>query len=325
MTTITGSFTNANPGPTLYALIETIMLADGWTLEATVVIGGNTHKVLKSAATGNARGLDWFLDINFPTTGVTGGMRFAPFEGFTVGTNVGLRGPFGGTNLTTIDAATHSRYGAATSALETNWMNQVGNSGVSMTLATIATGYIVSVTRNRIIVNTTNSATFAYYAGFFTPSAAHIAHAGAALFPLIMCAAAVGVSPVSSSSASAVTAAVTRLPKLTSMSANPNVTSWADYLTVANTPGGSALRMGGRPGVPSDFTGQSSIAPLAVLFGSANISTNTPAVTYVGDLDGLANGYTPTSTARGDTVTDGTDTWHALAPSTYFGLFIEGV
>lgn len=320
MTTITGSVTNANPGPTLYALIETAALAAGWTLDDTVVIGGNTHKVLKSAAAGNTYGLDWFLDINYPTTGITGGMRFAPFEGYTAASDVGLRGPFGHTSVATIDATTYSRYGAATSALETNWTNAAANTALSATLSTSTFTYWISLTRDRIIVLTSLQATQVFYAGFFTPTSAHSSHAGAALFPLVMAAVTVNLSTSTGSTAAGSSLAFTRTPKLITM-------NWATsgYATAAAS--ALALFGSGQAGVAaSDVTGTTHLVPIPILMGvSAVPGATTPLVALAGYFDGLGAGYVLSSSVRGDTFTVGSDTWYAATPSSSYGLFFKGV
>src|SRR6187402_1092437 len=115
MTYITGTITDANPGPLLYAAIETAAIALGYTLEDTVVIGSNTHKILKSAAAGNSRGQDWYLDINFATTGVVGGIRFAPFEGYNPATDQGIRGPYT-ISTTAIEQTYYSPFGVTGNA-----------------------------------------------------------------------------------------------------------------------------------------------------------------------------------------------------------------
>jgi hypothetical protein len=323
MTTITGSITNANPGPTLYALIETAALAIGWTLDDTVVIGGNTHKVLKSAAAGNTYGLDWYLDINYPTTGITGGIRFAPFEGYTAASDVGLRGPYGATASTTVDATTYSRFGATTSALETNWTNNATHTGVSTALTTSAFGYRISITRDRIIMELDNVPSSVAYTGFFTPISAHSTQAGAALFPLVMLVLASATSIAGSTNGGApATAAVTRAPKAVG-------SATFDWQNSVNVPASSLqVLTGGRAGVAvSDFTNQVAVAPIPVIFGQGfnGLSTSTTGYAHVGYLDGLGVANTNSTSVRGDTLTVGSDTWYANTPSSSLGLFMKGV
>lgn len=319
MTFITGSITNANPGPTLYALIETAATGAGWTLDDTVVIGGNTHKVLKSAAAGNTYGLDWYLDINFPTTGITGGMRFAPFEGYTAASDVGLRGPFGHVTVATIDATTYSRYGAATSALETNWTNSASASAISATLSTSAFTYWISITRNRIVVLTSLQPTTIFYGGFFTPTAAHSAHAGAALFPLLMAAIPLVTAATTTSSIGTATVAFTRAPKAVTI-------NWATSGRIFADPTVTAYFGSGQAGTAvSEHTGVSQIVPVPIIMGvSAAPTTATPLAANVGFLDGVAAGYIAPGAVRGDTLTVGADTWYATNPSSNFGLFLKG-
>lgn len=317
MAFITGSITNANPGPTLYALIETAALGIGWTLDDTVVIGSNTHKVLKSAAAGNTYGLDWYLDINYPTTGITGGMRFAPFEGYTAASDVGLRGPYGHASNTTIDATTYSRYGASTSALETNWYN-TASSNVSMTLATTAFTYWVSITRNRIVVMTSLQTTSIFYTGFFTPTALHSAHAGASMFPLVMCRPQVNNNAASASSGSSL--AFTRAPKAATI-------NWASSGMAVSEISSIGWGLSGGVGISaSEYTGLTQILPLPVVMGAGSIGSTTTSLGHVGYLDGVAGGYGVSTAIRGDTITVGSDTWYSTSPaSTSLFMFMAGV
>jgi hypothetical protein len=319
MTFITSSITNANPGPTLYTAIETAALALGFTLDDTVVIGGNTHKLLKSAAAGNTYGLDWWLDINYPTTGTTGGIRFAPFEGYTAATDVGLRGPYSA-NASTIDATTYSRFGATTSALETNWANSASFSALSTALTTSAFAYYVSITRDRIIVGLSNVPGSLAYAGFFTPSSAHSTNAGAALFPLVMAVLASSNAGASSNTtAGSVTAAFTRIPKASSI-------NWGTHARIPINDLASAGVVSGQIGTAaSEFTGQSTLQPIPLIMGSATAATTTPLASGVGVLDGVQAGFVSATAARGDTVTIGSDTWYAASPSSSFTIFMKGV
>lgn len=314
MTFITGSITNANPGPALYAVIETAALADGWTLDDTVTIGGNTHKVLKSAAAGNTYALDWYLDINYPTTGTTGGIRFCPFEGYTAASDVATRGPRTGSSDSTIETTYYSRLGATTQALETTWANTASNTGLSTALTTSAFTYWVSITRNRIIVLLSNVGTSVAYAGFFTPTSAHTSHAGASLFPLVMAVINSGASAFASTSSTA-SMAFTRVPKSTS-------TNWGSNAGTDRL----GLITSGQVGVADSLnTGQTLLSPLPVYMGAQAASSSVPGGSFVGTFDGLATGYVVSSAIRGDTVTVGSDTWYALAPSSSVTVFLKGV
>lgn len=317
MAFITGSVTNANPGPTLYALIETAALGIGWTLDDTVVIGSNTHKVLKSAAAGNTYGLDWYLDINYPTTGITGGMRFAPFEGYTAASDVGLRGPYQASN-TTIDATTYSRFGASTSALETNWANTASFSALSATLSTSAFTYWISVTRDRIIVMTSLQATAIFYTGFFTPTALHTSHAGASLFPLVMARVSPNTGATTDTSSSTTTMSFTRVPKATSI-------NWGGSGIVVGAASTVGWGLAGVVGTGvSEYTGLTQIIQLPVVMGTNQINTGA-GYAHVGYLNGLAEGFTVGTAVRGDTITVGSDTWYATTVSSNLSLFMAGV
>jgi hypothetical protein len=328
MTTINGTITSANPGPALYSALETAMLADGWTLEDTVVIGGNTHKVLKSAAAGNAQGLDWYLDINFPTTGTTGGIRFAPFESYTAASDLGIRGPYTANVSTIIDATTYSRFAATGSALETNWSNSASYTGLSLPLTTGVFNYRVSVTRNRIIAMLTNNPNQIAYAGFFVPSAAHASHAGAALFPLIMAVFSSSASAaVTGGSAGTTSVALTRLPKLTSMLSN----GWATYAIVPTSTAGIGGSPEGQVGVAvSPFTGRATLRPLPILINAQGTtisapSTSTALLDEIGTIEDVACGYVSSSSIRDDSVTIGSDTWYDVTPSASSTLFFRGI
>lgn len=325
MTYISGTLTSANPGPALYALIETAMLADGWTLEDTVVIGSNTHKVLKSAAAGNVQGLDWWLDINFPTTGTSGGMRFAPFEDYNSTTHVGYRGPYRGSN-TTIDASTWTRYGATGFALETNWANTGGSDpGLSAILSTTAFGYRISVTRNRIIASLDTQGTHLSYAGFFNPTAAFAANAGAALFPLITAKMTASNSINANSTNNSDGACLTRLPKMPSGTGF----NWVYNCQIYGGYGLIAFRSGKIADgsfTPSPLTGETALNPMPV---SAAFSTTGAGdvwpTAYIGDLLDVVTGVANTTVVRGDHVTVGSDTWYMSDDVSGFVILFKAV
>lgn len=325
MTTINGSITNANPGPALYAAIEPTLLALGFALVDTVVIGGNTHKVLKSAAAGNSQGLDWYLDINYPTTGITGGIRFTPFEGYNASTHVATNGPYSSAN-TTIDATTYSRFGATASALETNWANTASYTGLSSPLVTAAFNYRISVTRDRIIALLTNNASQIAYAGFFTPSAAFASNAGAASFPLVMAI----FSPTSGTSVSnqtSSTACLTRLPKLTTLASG----GWQYHVLIPTSTQYIGTQGEGQAGVgASPFTGRTTFAPLRVWGNSAGVNAGSPGIsTYyldeIGSIDDIGVGYVAATSIRDDTLTVGSDTWYAVTVNNTSTLFFRGI
>jgi hypothetical protein len=325
MTYTTGTYTSANPGPALYTAIETAALALGWTLEDTVTIGGNTHKLLKSAAAGNTYNLDYFIDINYPTTGVTGGFRMAPFEYFDPATDLGTRGPYSA-NTSVIETTNYSRYGATGSALETNWANSASYSGLSLVLSTAATTYWVSVTRDRIIVILSSDPTFVLYSGFWEASAAYTTYAGASLFPLITVKLQGHTRTDSNTSAASVRAAITRIPKVTVFGGAENPANWGS--TVSTNPalawnrggliGGSATTILGTP--------QASTIPVFLGIGSGSSYDIVPASTYVGVLRDVSAAYSISTAVRGDTVTIGADTWVLCSPSlTYNTILMKAV
>lgn len=314
MTFITGSITDAAPGPALYAAIETAALAGGWTLADTVVIGATTHKVLKSAAAGNAQGLDWYLDINYPTTGVTGGIRFAAFEGYNSTTKVGIGGPYVA-NDTTIDQTAFSRYGSTGFALETNWVNGPSMTGTSNTLSTSTFMYWITITRERIIVMLSTQSSSIHYAGLYAPTAAHATHAGAALFPLVTARLTVAseastAASVSSFAPTIASMAFTRVPRVPSggMNWGSSCSAWAGPAVVgifgSGVIGASGLS-------PSSITGETTITPVALLAGAASYSSvPTTARAFIGTLRDVGGAAVVSTAVRGDGVTVGSDAWY---------------
>jgi hypothetical protein len=283
---------DANPGPLVHAELATAMLALGWTLEDTVVIGARTHKVYKSAAAGNTYNLDWYLDISYPTTGIATGVLITPFEGYTALSDVALRGPYSASS-STFDATTYSRFGATTSALETNWANTGANhTGLDSPLSTSSFGMWANVNRDRVILMLGTEPTQASYAGFFTPTAAHISHAGAALFPLVTTRLSGLSDRISSGTASSVTAALTRVPKLSA------ITNWTAHCVV----GPNTMRMNGKVGGAAS-EGDNQITSAPFLVGSGGVSWVAGTTSHIGELDGVQCAYADAAVSRGDTVT----------------------
>jgi hypothetical protein len=306
---------DANPGPLVYAELETALLGVGYTLEDTVVIGARTHKVLKSAAAGNTRGLDWYLDVSYPTTGVATGLLLAPFEGYDPATDVALRGPIS-TSSSTLDATTYSRYGATASALETNWANTGSHTSLDTPLSTASFGVWASVTRDRVVVMASTEPTQASYAGFFTPTAAHIAHAGAALFPLVMTRLSGATDRASSTSAASSPASVTRLPKMSSV-------NWGAQCIV----GPNTMRMNGKVGsLVSEIDGRVTSAPFVVGLGwNTWTGAGTVPANFAGELDGVQCAWADGVVTRGDTVTVDGDTYVTSTVSSNACILIKQV
>jgi hypothetical protein len=283
---------DANPGPLVHTALATKLLALGWTLEDTVVISTRTHKVYKSAAAGNTYGLDWYLDVSYPTTGIASGVLLAPFEGYTAASDVGLRGPYSASS-TTLDGTTYSRYGATTSALETNWANGASYSSLDTPLSTSAFVINASVTRDRVVLLASTEPTQVSYTGFFTPTSAHVSHAGAALFPLVMTRLSGAADRSSNSSATTVAVAFTRVPKLSSV-------SWG----VSAIVGANTMRLNGRIGGAAS-EGDNQITTVPFLVGMGGTSWTNATVSQIGELDGVQLGWADAAVARGDTVTVG--------------------
>jgi hypothetical protein len=283
---------DANPGPLVHTALATKLLALGWTLDDTVVIGARTHKVYKSAAAGNTYTLDWYLDVSYPTTGVATGVLITPFEGYTAASDVALRGPYAASSAT-LDATTYSRFGATTSALETNWANTGSHTSLDTPLSTSAFVINASVTRDRVILMASTEATQMSYAGFFTPTAAHAAHAGAALFPLIVTRLSGASDRTPTTTAGTIAAALTRIPKLSA------VANWGSHCIV----GPNTMRLNGRVGgSASEGDGQITTVPFLVGIGSNAWGT---ASSQIGELDGVQVGYADAAVVRGDVVTVG--------------------
>jgi hypothetical protein len=283
---------DANPGPLVYAALATKLLALGWTLEDTVVIGARTHKVLKSEAAGNTYNLDWFLDISYPTTGIATGVLLCPFEGYTAASDVGLRGAYSAASTNAPDATTYSRFGATTSALETNWANTGSHTSLDTPLTTSAFVINASVTRDRVILLSSTEATQVSYCGFFTPTTAHATHAGAALFPLITTRLVGSADRTAANSAASVGAALTRIPKATTVS------NWNAHCVV----GPNTMRMNGRIGGAA-AEGDNQITTVPFLVGMGGVSWTLGAATHIGELDGVECGWADAPVARGDIVT----------------------
>jgi hypothetical protein len=303
---------DANPGPLVYTALATKLLALGWTLEDTVVIGARTHKVLKSAAAGNTYALDWYLDISYPTTGVATGLMLAPFEGYTAASDVATRGPYTASN-TTIDGTTYSRFGATTSALETNWANTGSYSGLDTPLSTSAFVINASVTRDRVILLSSTEPTDVGYCGFFTPTAAHAAHAGAALFPLVVARLRGAADRVSSATVGSVSASLTRVPKASSG-------NWSTHCIV----GPNTMRLNGRVGgAVSEGDNQITSVPFLVAFGGTSWVNGTAA--QIGELDGVQVAWADAAVARGDFVTVGGDVFTLSTVTSNAAVMIEQV
>lgn len=281
---------DANPGPLVHTALATDLLALGWTLEDTVVISTRTHKVYKSAAAGNTYNLDWYLDVSYPTTGIATGFLITPFEGYTAGSDVGLRGPYTASS-TTIDATTYSRFGATTSALETQWANTGSYTSLTTALLTSSFNLYSSVTRDRVIVMLGTAPTAVSYAGFFTPTAAHASHAGAALFPLVSVRLVGASDRTASSTPGNASAALTRAPKASAI-------QWGSHAIV----GPNTMRMNGRVGAAAS-EGDNQITSVPFLVGMSGTSWTTGVAAHIGELDGVQCAFADAAVTRGDVVT----------------------
>jgi hypothetical protein len=210
MAYITGSITDANPGPALHALMAPALTTAGFTLVDTVVISTRTHKVWKSPAAANAQNLDWYLDIGYTTTGA-GTISLIAFEMFDPATDLGYRGPISSGGGTTIDAATGSRYGAAGFALEAaQWFN-ASMVGSQIAVSTTPFTYWISITTDRVFLLSSGSSELVLYAGFYEADPLYAAKAASLLFPLYTGRALMGTVYNGTLN----TAGITRIPPLT--------------------------------------------------------------------------------------------------------------
>jgi hypothetical protein len=303
---------DANPGPLVYTALATKLLALGWTLEDTRVIGARTHKVLKSAAAGNTYALDWFLDISYPTTGVASGLYVTPFEGYDSASGLATRGPCTPSS-SALDGTTYSRFGASPSALETNWANAAAYTGLDTPLSTAGFVIYASVTRNRVILLSSFEPTQVAYCGFFTPTAAHVAHAGAAMFPLVAARLVGAADRTASATASFAFAALTRVPKASTI-------NWSTHCIV----GPNSMRMNGRVGgLVSEGDNQITSVPFLVAFGGT--SWTGAATAQIGELDGVQVAWADAAVARGDTVTVGGTVYTLSTVTSNAAVMIEQV
>jgi hypothetical protein len=322
MTYGTGTVTDANPGPALYAAMEATFLAAGFTLADTVVISTRTHKVLKSDAADNDLGKTWYLDIHYPTTGITGGMFMAPFEDFNSTTDLGFRGPYTGASNTTIEGTYYSRFGATGSALESSWANAVAFTNLDNALTTGAMGWFLSATTDRVIFASTASAAELHYVGFFEPTADHVTAAGAALYPLIVAHFNTAASTAACTTSAAASMAFTRVPPMTAI-------NWgtAGFIDIAYA------QMGGTIGSGGNFaaTGKTGLAKRPIVMGagslsSSSASTATGGLGLVGFLIDVANSWTDGTVQRGDDLTDtNADEWVGVDDSSNVGLWFRAV
>jgi hypothetical protein len=312
----------ANPGPALYTALETVLLTAGFTLVDTVVISSRTHKILESDAADNDRGLTWYLDVSYPTTGVTGGMLMAPFEDFDPATDLGYRGPYSA-NSTTIEGTYFSRYGSTGQALETQWANSTSYSALDNPLSTSGFGWFLSATTDRVIFVSTAAPGEMHYAGFFEATADHETAAGAALYPLIVAHFSDASSNLpSNTTQGSVRAALTRVPNLSAI-------TWGSHVIIDI----AYAQMGGLVGTGGSFvaTGKTNMAKRPIVMGAASLSNSSPAsapggLGLVGFLMDVANTWTDGTVARGDDLTDtNADVWIATDDTGSVGLWFKAV
>ena len=288
MAFISGPMTDSNAPKALYDLMEPQMLAIGWLLEDTVVLGVNTHKVFKSPAAGNAIGLDFWIIIRYTTTG-NGTIAFANAEGYNVATHAATRPSFTPSG-STVEQVYFSALGTTPHAL-----NHANVFYVALGTVATASFYSISMTRNRIVGQLLSSGMV--YCGLFTPTAEHAAWAGAALFPLINTSFIQGFTGIETSSGGT---GLTRMPRMPT-----GTQTWSNY--GAGSTHADGLHSGIVGGAVSPVTGKR-ILVNALVYYWYNPATSADYL-WFGWIEDVASGYTIGSAAKGDTVTIGPDTW----------------
>jgi hypothetical protein len=303
MAFITGSMTNSDPGTALFNLIEAQALATGWTLHDTIDYSNTRFKVFKSAAAGNTLNKDWYLIVRFPITGTSGGFSITPSEGWDAPTHKVIRGPLVMDYLNNpIEQTYYSYYGNTTRDPNTgDFLCASTFTSLRFGLITTSFGYYISITRDRIIMLLTSSPGALLYAGFFTPTADHAAHAGSALYPLVAAVLQPDTEGYSGGNASA-TAGLTRIPKVAAFSGSSH---WG--LTCRIIAGGSLkwFNNGLLGGAVSPYTGKISGSGLLVTSCYDGASFH-----WLGTIDDVINVHSYSAT-RGDSATIGSDTWYA--------------
>ena len=187
---ITGTMSDANAPSVLYGLIAAELTAEGWTLEDTVVIGSNTHKVWKNSAANNPANVTFFVDVYYPTTG-GGAIRLNLFEDYDAATDRNYRQVSYATSLD----ATYRSYSPGASTLESG-----GSTRVAINTSTASFGYWILVSNKAIIAIGSVDPTIAGYVGLYEPRPEYAAAAGALLFPVVACRLQAGFSQVTGSS-----------------------------------------------------------------------------------------------------------------------------
>lgn len=321
MTYITGTVTDANPGPALYALLAPALTSAGFTLVDTVVLGSGakTHKVWLSAAAGNAIGKDWYLIVGYGTTGA-GYLYMNVCEFFDPATDLAYRPAYVTGQLRPSDPVYYSPHGATGKALDDGVGWGVAAAGIPSATATLQVdtpissfGYWFSATRDRVIAMVSANPTWLLYAGTYAPSAAHAAAAGADLYPLM--AAKLNYTGVVAIGCMS----ITRLPKFTSAS---NV-NW-NYRV-----GGALVSdMIAAPGMPADInTAMARSAGPIVLntVGQAGSAATAFPRVYLGQVRDVATIPVEATTVRGDTVSDGTNNWVLTSPTGLHSALFKAV
>lgn len=301
MTYISGTLTDSNAPATLYGACATALGSAGYTLVDTVVIATKTHKVWKSPAGSNLAALDWYLDVAYTTTGA-GSLWMTPFEFFDPATDLGYRGPYSAASAS-VDAASGTRYGAAGSALETNWSPSAVLANAGLVCPATSFAYWISITTNRVMMMGSINPTYIHYTGLYEPDPLWAARA-TNLFPLWTGRLADGYLSVNTEKA------LIRVSPFTAISA------WS---AMGNPTG--AVQVSEAPAIPGGITTGSPFVATRIQITGAAAPVPVPRFGY---LYGV--GVLPTvGVVRGDTVTIGSDTWICTTTGTQFSGIMQAI
>lgn len=310
MTYITGTITDPNPGPALYALIGPAFTSAGMTLVDTVVISARTHKIWLSPGASNAIGKDFYYDVAYTTAGA-GQLFIGVMEFFDAATDLGYRMQWNGNvAVKPSDAVYFSPFGATGATLEAGASGvnpHAGNgadqdSNANLAIGTAAFGYWITITKDRVIAMVSASPTRMVYAGTYIPNAVFAAAAGADLYPVI--GAKLGVAGGLQNPYSTW---LTRLPKLVTATG----TTWL-FQTVAPLGTSTTNNLFRLPGIPNDLATVYPRSAALFTVGTVGLSGSTAGVwpsAYLGQLRDVANIGAEATVVRGDTVSDGTNSW----------------
>lgn len=306
MTFLLNTLTDGNAASVLAGSIDTALIANGYVLVDTVVITTLTHKVYKNPASNNVSGLDWFVVISYPTTGV-GNIDIIPMEYYDPATHLAYR-VVNSESSSALETTYYSKYGATGYALNAAQLAIKPGASNNFYLSTAATSfaYWISITKDRILGMTSQINNKVLYVGVYTPDSEYSSYCGSALFPLIAC------SILNDGLAQS--KAITRAPKL-QLNTMPR---WDIIPTVEGEYGtqGSASIGPRIPDGPPDATGKQ-YATLYRVSGASysNGATDGRTAGVYGRLKDVAFTHGASTVTQGSTVTIAGETWYVSAPA----------